>query len=190
MLRAFVFVFALAACASARAETIDLRRQSEANRAEEISFCARPSPNAFGFPGHAFVGFSHTEGAGRAFTALGRSTNAGAAPALRSYFGAPTTGLIAEERYSHIRQDCLTLLVSPADYARARAAARPRLIQLGLDDATTQRLESYALGDNDCLTFIIEVASTLRASGLRVPARQSTDLPLDYIQRLRAANAQ
>ncbi len=178
----------LALSSPAHAETIDLRQRSETNRSEEISFCARPSPNGFGFPGHAFVAFSHVEGGGRTFLALGRTTNAGAPSAIRSYFGRATSGLISQENYSHVRQDCLTVLVSPGDYERARSAARPRLAALGLPNETTQRLESYSLGSNDCLTFIIDVAATLAGSGLMLPERSRADLPLDYIEKLRAEN--
>src|SRR5690606_36732076 len=75
---------------AAGAHEKDLRRQTDAAGLTEISFCARPSPDAFGFPGHAFVAFSdQIAGGSRSFRAVGHTLAAGTGTAavVLSYFG-------------------------------------------------------------------------------------------------------
>src|ERR1700752_4782173 len=88
-----------------RAETIDLTNMSEL-AAYEVSFCARPSPDTVKrLPGHAFVAFSQATSGRRDFTAIGHTIPAGSEMAAAwSYFGVPTTGLLAEEIYTDALQ--------------------------------------------------------------------------------------
>lgn len=174
-----------------RAEVRDLATMSEAGGPYEISFCARPSPEAFGFPGHAFVVFSSGDGTGQTYTALGLTVAPDQSPidAAVSYFGVGIPGVLAEERYSHVRQTCLTLRVNKLSYDRAMAGTRPLLEQLGIASTTGPVRESYRLGANDCMSFVARVAAILAVDGLVVPERRAAELPIGYIGRLKAANA-
>ena len=151
---------------TASAREKDLRTQSDAWGETEISFCSRPSPDAFGFPGHAFVGFSEKpREQARTFRAVGHTVaaSAGLAPIVFTYFGgASVAGRQAEERYTHMKQACLTLQVDRTLYQRALAAARPTLSVLGIPDAVAASLERYSLNENDCIDFAIKVAEQLR----------------------------
>jgi hypothetical protein len=40
----------------------------------------------------------------------------------------------------------------------------------------------------DCMTFMIAVANTLSRKGVVVPARRTTELPMDYMRRFVDAN--
>lgn len=174
--------------ASASAEVIDLATMSEAG-GYEISFCARPSP-ATNKPGHAFVAFSKEAGNdNREFLSIGHTVGAGtsAAAATWSYFGSAVPGVLKEEVYTSIRQNCLTTKVNSADYAAAKALTVSPLAKMGIG-AGGPVIEAYKLGANDCMTFLIDVAQTLAPRGLKVPARGATELPMDYIQRFIAAN--
>lgn len=173
------------------AEVHDLATMSETGGPFEISFCARPSPEAFGFPGHAFVVFSSGHGTSQSYTALGLTVGPDQSPfdAALSYFGVGIPGVLAEERYSHIRQTCLTLRVNKASYDRAMAGTRPLLEQLGITGTSAPVRESYRLGANDCMSFVARVATVLADDGLVVPERRATELPIGYIERLKAANA-
>jgi hypothetical protein len=181
-----------AVAAPAAAHDKDLRTQSESWGDTEVSFCARPSPDAFGFPGHAFVGFSETpRGQPRVYRAIGHTVPAGAgiAPVVFTYFGgAPVAGRQAEERFTHMKQACLTVAVDRAVYQRALAAARPTLTIIGIPDNVAASLERYSLNENDCLDFTVRVALQIRTAGLSIPARSSTDTPAAYITKLINAN--
>lgn len=187
---AFALLSAIALPSPVEAGALDLRKRSEPGGPNEISFCARPSPNKFGFPSHAFVAFSDVQNGRRQFLALGRTIGPATSPvgAALSYFGPSVPGEISEELYTDIRQECLTVTVNRDIYEKARVAARPRLTALGLTDAAAARLESYRLGNDDCLAFILDVARAIAPAGFRVPPRATTDLPLAYIGKLRAAN--
>lgn len=91
---------------AASARETDLRTQSDGRGATEISFCSRPSPDAFGFPGHAFVGFSEEpRDQARAFRAVSHTVaaSAGLAPIEFTYFGgASVARRPGEERYTHM----------------------------------------------------------------------------------------
>jgi hypothetical protein len=177
---------------TASAREKDLRTQSDAWGETEISFCSRPSPDAFGFPGHAFVGFSEKpREQARTFRAVGHTVaaSAGLAPIVFTYFGgASVAGRQAEERYTHMKQACLTLQVDRTLYQRALAAARPTLSVLGIPDAVAASLERYSLNENDCIDFAIKVAEQLRPAGLSVPPRSAADTPGVYIAKLMNAN--
>lgn len=170
----------------------DLRTRTDADGETEISFCSRPSPNAFGFPGHAFVVFSElSRGAPRKFRAVGhtmRPTASTAAAAFTYFGGSAVAGQQAEERFTHMKQACLTLKVDRIVYERALAAARPTLVILGIPDQVAGSLERYSLNENDCVDFAIKVAQQLRTAGLSVPNRNSVETPAQYISKLVAAN--
>lgn len=179
------------AVSRASAHERDLRTQTDAGAATEINFCARPSPNAFGFPGHAFVAFSERpSGGGRTFRAVGHTvaSGIGAAAALFTYFGGSVSGQQMEERYTHVKQDCLTVKVDRSVYRQALAAARPTLTAVGIPDNAAATAERYALNGNDCIDFILRIAETLRSAGLTVPARSATDTPMQYVRKLVSAN--
>jgi len=168
----------------------DLRTKTDAAGVTEISFCARPSPNSFGFPGHAFVAFND-QSPGGSFRSVGQTVapGTGAAAAAFTYFGGGSVaGQQAEERYSHLKQDCLTLQLDRDVYQRAIATARPTLTVLGIPDQVAASVERYSLSGNDCMDFILRVAQPLKSAGLSIPARGATDTPLDYIRKMTAAN--
>ena len=97
-------------------------------------------------------------------------------------------GLLKEERYTSIRQNCLDVDVNKADYQRALAYTANPLAQLGIGSPGDIVLQAYKLGNEDCMAFAINVAKALESSGLKVPARRAMELPTDYIQRLSDAN--
>lgn len=169
----------------------DLRTHTDAQGETEVGFCARPSPNAFGFPGHAFVTFSEAPVAGpRSFRAVGHTVGAAGVPAtVFTYFGGhAVAGRQMEERFTHMKQACLVVKVDRTAYDRAVAAARPTLTVLGLPDALAASAESYALNGNDCVDFATRVATAIKPAGLSVPARSGTDQPIGYINKLISAN--
>ena len=187
-----VCVLFLAASMPTVAMEKDLRMRTDAAGLTEIGFCQRPSPNAFGFPGHAFVTFTDAAQTGsRSFRAVGHTTGAGAGPAVTAftYFGgAAVAGRQAEERFTHMKQACLTIKVDRSVFVAALAAARPTLTLLGIPEAVAASAESYALNGNDCVDFAIRIAQVLRPVGLSVPARTAVDTPASYIQKLLTAN--
>lgn len=170
----------------------DLRTHTDASGETEVSFCARPSPNTFGFPGHAFVAFSdRPTGQPRIFRAVGHtvaSSAAGPSMAFTYFGGGSVAGQQAEERYTHAKQDCLTVKVNRATYQQALAAAQPTLTALGVPANVAASAERYSLNGNDCIDFAVRVAGALRPAGLSVPARAAADTPMGFIRRLIAAN--
>jgi hypothetical protein len=106
-----------------------------------------------------------------------------------TYFGgAAVSGQQAEERYTHMKQACLTVKVDRAVYVQALAAARPTLSMVGVPDALAASAERYSLNANDCIDFALKVAQPIRAKGLIVPTRTPTDLPSTYVRKLIDAN--
>ncbi|TCP67377.1 hypothetical protein [Sphingomonas sp. PP-CE-1G-424] len=190
MMRKLLTISVLACVATgAPAKTINLATMSETG-GYEISFCARPSPNG-GKPGHAFVAFSKVTTPGnRQFLGIGHTLAAGtsATAATWSYFGSPVPGVLKEEVYTAIRQQCLTAKVNSADYNAAYALTQPPLQKMGITTVGGPVFEAYKLGDKDCMTFMISVAQILSYRGLVVPARGSVEFPMDYMQRLIASN--
>lgn len=190
--RCLVLALALCASAGALAADKDLRTRTDARGATEIGFCSRPSRAApFNFPGHTFVTFSEARpSAGRTFRSVGHTVaGAGVTPTVFTYFGGkPVAGKQAEERYTDVMQACLTVAVDREAYERAVAAARPTLTAIGLSDGVAAAAESYALNDNDCVDYAMRVAKALEPAGLKVPARAATDLPADYIAKMKASN--
>jgi hypothetical protein len=122
--------------------------------------------------------------------AIGHTVAAGtsATSAIWSYFGTPVQGLLKEELYTSIKQDCLDLRVNQEDFRQARSLAEDPLQKIGLTAREGTVFESYKLGEQDCMTFLIAVARTLESTGLKVPARGRTELPMQYIVRFISAN--
>ena len=173
------------------AKTLDLSTRSDPSGIYNVAFCARPSPDTTGKPGHAFVSYSHQGLDGdRDFLAIGHTVAAGtgAISATWSYFGDQVSGRLKEEVYTSIKQNCLDVQVNQEDFARARALANSPLTALGLSDPEGSVLQAYKLGADDCMTFLIDVANTLKSAGLKVPSRGSRELPEAYVARLVSAN--
>jgi hypothetical protein len=176
----------------AEAKVVDLRVRTDAAGAFDIGFCARPSPDTVANkPGHAFAAFSHEGADGqRDFLAIGHTVGAQVSPgaAAWSYFGEPVSGYLNAENYSSIEQRCLVARVNEEDYVRAKQLTRGPLEMMGLVRPESVVFESYKLGSQDCMTFLIDVARTLKPRGLSVPDRKSGELPMSYVERLSAAN--
>ncbi len=174
------------------ARELDLRQMTDASGAAEISFCARPSPNKFGLPGHAFVAFSITRAnGGREFRSVGHTVTEGGnlSSVVFSYFGsASVAGKQMEERYTSVKQDCLTVKVNKPAYEIALKAAQPTLANLGVSQDVAASAERYSLGRDDCVTFAHAVALSLQQYGLKVPTRGATDTPQAWIAKLKEAN--
>ena len=175
---------------STSAKTIDLRNQTDADGAlREISFCARPSPDKAELPGHAFVSFSIRKKDGtRAFRAIGHTVFS-VVDALISYSGLiPASGALIDERYTAIKQECLTLQVNQSDYEASYALAAQPLLAVGIKfDEKLPIQKAYTLGAEDCVGFVI--GQTKRyAQKVVVPKRTTNELPLPYIRRLIDAN--
>jgi len=188
----YLFAFSLLfASHQSNAKSIDLSNLTDPTGVYNVAFCARPSPDTAGKPGHAFVAYSHAAPNGdRDFVSIGHTLGAGVGPvsATWSYFGSPVSGLLKEERYTSIKQNCLDVVVNKADFNKARALAEDPLFKLGLTVQTGTVFEAYKLGLDDCMTFLISVAETLKSKGLKIPARGATELPMAYIVRFIAAN--
>lgn len=172
------------------AKEINLSSMSESTGLYEIALCARPSPDSvLRLPGHAFVSFTHIKHNGDiTLTSIGHTTDTDAIPALNSYFGYPVTGYLGKEKYTSSMQQCLRIKVNKEDYDSAFGLTASPMEQLGLAGDSDLVLRSYALSENDCITFMIEVADVLKPLGLNVPVRGSTELPLKYMERLIRSN--
>ncbi|WP_316228260.1 hypothetical protein [Bradyrhizobium sp. SZCCHNR1039] len=174
-----------------KAKEIDLSNMTDPTGVYNVAFCARPSPDSSGKPGHAFVAYSHANPDGdRDLVAIGHTVSAGVGPvsAAWSYFGDSVSGLLKEERYTSIKQNCLDVTVNKNDFNQARALAEDPLFKMGLTAQPGTVFEAYKLGLDDCMTFLISVAETLKSQGLKVPTRGATELPMAYIARFIAAN--
>jgi hypothetical protein len=170
---------------------IDLSNKTDPTGEYELGFCARPSPNSTkGWPGHAFVSFSHSTAGGRDFIAIGHTLRAGTSPAEAgwSLFGNPVGGRLKEENYTSALADCLVVKVNKDDYDRAYALTQSPLSKLGLVRGNTIVFQAYKLGAEDCVDFTVSLAKTLEARGLKVPPRNNLERPMDYLKRLVAAN--
>ncbi|WDT85937.1 hypothetical protein [Alteromonas sp. 009811495] len=172
------------------AKEIDLSNMSDPSGIYEIALCARPSPDApLNLPGHAFVSFTHIKHNGDVtLTSIGHTTDADAISALNSYFGDPVAGYLGKEKYTSSMQQCLRIKVNKDDYDSAFGLTASPMEQLGLAGNSDLVLRSYALSENDCITFMVEVADVLKPLGLNVPVRGSTELPLKYMERLIRSN--
>lgn len=172
------------------AKTLDLRNQTDADGgSREINLCARPSPDKPGLPGHAFIAFSETTKDGiRTFRAIGHTVFS-VGEALLSYTGLVTaTGALVDEKYTSIKQQCLTLQVNKADYERSYGLAAQPLKVIGIVfDETKPIQKAYSLAAEDCVGFLITQAQYFSPK-LIVPSRNSSELPLNYVRRLIDAN--
>lgn len=184
---------AVAACLlslSAQAKTIDIRKSTDADgKVREISFCSRPSPDKPGLPGHAFIAFAETPKSGAiTFRAVGHTVFS-AKEAILSYGGLiDATGALVNEKYTSVKQQCLTLQVNKADYDASYSLASQPLSNIGVKfDETKPVQKSYSLGADDCVGFMVAQAQQF-SSAITVPARKSNELPLPYIRRLIDAN--
>src|ERR1700730_157698 len=66
--------FTLAIATPTEAKTIDLSTRTDPTGTYNVAFCARPSPDSSGKPGHAFVSYSHKLPNGeRDFVAIGHT---------------------------------------------------------------------------------------------------------------------
>lgn len=181
---------AAALCASGGslfAAELDLSNRSDPAAVYNVAFCGRPSPDSTGKPGHAFVAFSRKpHGGERDFLAIGHTVAAstGAVEATWSYFGEPVPGLLKEELYTSVQQNCLDVTVNKEDYEAARSLTVSPLETMGVIPAGTPVFEAYKLGESDCMTFVMAVAGVLEPRGLRIPDRGATEFPMAYIQRL------
>jgi|SRR5262245_35848414 len=170
---------------------IDLSNKTDPSGEYELGFCSRPSPvSSKGWPGHAFVSYSHKTAGGHAFMAIGHTIPAETSPVSAgwSLFGSPVSGLLKEENYTSVLENCLIVKVNKDDYERAYAHTVSPLTKLGLVRGATTVFQAYQLADEDCVGFTIAVAKTLVQRGLKVPDRNGLEGPASYITRLIAAN--
>lgn len=182
---AALLMLALAAGAAPHRQ-LDLRNQSDASGEYSVLLCSRPSPAPAGLPGHAFVAYSHLRPGGgkRSFLALGFTTSASAVKGLLSYSAllATPAGYLDEENFTHVKEQCLVLLVNRPDFEKAYAKAMPHA---GVPALETLRYAAvYSLTRNDCVTFMVSVAGLFTARGLKVPERNVMDLPEVYLRKL------
>lgn len=165
---------------------LDLRTMSDPSGDYDISLCARPSPGG-NVPGHAFVVYSvKPPGKDRKVLSLGFTTSSGPAKAVLSYKGWLTAadGYLGEERYTSINEKCLVVHVDKAVFDKAWALSHPLASIPALADL--RLTAAYTLSENDCMTFMSKVATSLK--GVNVPARGATELPLAYVRRLIDSN--
>lgn len=177
----------------AQAVQVDLSTMSDPSGTYNVAFCGRASPGSSGLPGHAFVSYSHQlPGGDRDFLSIGLTVGpgVGAGSAGWSYFGNPVSGLLKQEQYTAISQNCLDVKVNKIDFDTARAYAQDPLAAMGLTPNPGTVFEAYKLGANDCMTFLILVAKSLQHLGLVVPDRGTGELPVPYVTRLISLNAQ
>jgi hypothetical protein len=190
---AALLVAASASSSLADGKTVDLRNHTDGDGGNrEISLCARPSPDKsglHGLPGHAFIAFSETMKNGkRTFRAIGH-TVLSAGEALLSYTGLINAeGALVDEKYTSIKQQCLTLQVNKADYQKSYALVAQPLKAIGvvLDESKPVQ-KSYSLAAEDCVGFVI-VQARLFTPNVTVPSRNNDELPLNYVRRLIDAN--
>jgi hypothetical protein len=185
LLQCLLLAVAGASASPVIAKTLDLRKQTDADGgSREISFCARPSSEK-PVPGHAFIAFSETTREGkRTFRAIGH-TAFSVSEALVSYTGLVTaTGALVDEKYTSLRQRCLTLQVNKADYDRSYRLAMQPLKSIGIVfDESRPILKAYSLAAEDCVGFMMQQA-ILFVPRINVPVRRNGELPLNYVRRL------
>ena len=166
---------------------INLANKSDLAGTFELGFCARPSPSsAKGWPGHAFVSFSQKspEGA-RTFSAIGHTVapGVGLAKAGWSLFGSPVPGILKEENYTSVMEECLIVEVNKEDFDKALGMSKSPLEKAGLK-ISGPLLEVYVLGAEDCVAWMIGIANLIRPKGLKVPERKMAESPMPYMRRL------
>lgn len=112
-----------------------------------------------------------------------------AGEALLSYTGLVTAdGALVDEKYTSIKQQCLTILVNKADYQKSYGLVAQPLKAIGVVlDETKPVQKAYSLAAEDCVGFLIAQAK-LFTPKVAVPARNSGELPLNYVRRFIDAN--
>lgn len=176
----------------ASSKIVDLRNMSDADGAlREISICARPSPGGAGLPGHAFVAFARTDSSGGlTFRTLGHTVFK-ISDAILSYNSLipATDAALVSEKYTAIKQECLTVQVNADQFQSAYAQASQPLAKLGIKfDEGKPVQKTYSLGVEDCITFAVGIVKRFADRGLKIPERKATDLPLAYVRKLIDAN--
>ncbi|RVU46014.1 hypothetical protein [Rubrivivax rivuli] len=169
-------------------KVLDLRTMSDPAGGYEISLCSRPSPSG-NIPGHAFVTYAHRpkQNARPRILSLGFTTSSGAAKAALSYkgwLGVDADGYLKEENYSSVKEKCLVAQVDKSAFDRAWSFAFPLTDIPVLESLTFKGI--YTLGENDCMDFMILVATSLK--GVKVPQRGATEFPQPYLRRLIDSN--
>lgn len=190
-MRHWFLAVAMVSATAANAKDIDLRVRTDAQGEYDVAFCARPSPAGGGLPGHMFVAFSKMTADGkRTFVAVGHTVGAGtgAVSAAWSYFGAPVNGLLKEEMYTSVRQQCLNTRVNKEVFDKAFQRTVSPLAALGITSSQDVVLQQYKLGEQDCMAYASSVADDLKPVGLKVPPRGAAELPMAYIKRLIETN--
>ena len=173
-------------------KSIDLRQQTDASGHEySISFCARPSPAPApaGVPGHAFVAYAKKPKGQNTYQylAVGLQPESAVSGLLSYSAWYPNpVGYLGEELFTHANEACLVAHVSEADFNQAYLKAKPFANLPVFTDV--KYLTRYELTANDCITFMTDVAKGFQSKGLKVPQRQTTELPLTYLRRLVDAN--
>lgn len=165
---------------------MDLRTMTDPAGEFSVSLCTRPSPTG-DIPGHAFVVYAHKPPTGnRKVLAIGFTTTSGPMKAALSYNGWLTAadGHLGEERFTHMKEKCLVTLVDKQAFDKAWSVSHPFASVPGL--ATLVWSADYRLAENDCMTFMINVAKTLPS--VKVPSRGAAELPRPYLRRLIEAN--
>jgi hypothetical protein len=170
---------------------LDLRNQTDASGEYSVSLCARPSPDTLlSLPGHAFVAYSFLpagSGSARRFLAVGFTTDSAIKGTLSfSKVLAQPTGYLEEEHFTHVKEECLVLLVSKADFDRAIAKVTPYASVPAFKDL--KYVATYSLTQNDCVTFMSSVAEVFVPRGIKLPARTATEFPTTYLRRIILSN--
>ena len=164
---------------------LNLRIRSETED-YRILFCARTSPDVGGLPGHAFVSFTKKENDSQLYLlSIGHSPNSAS---LQAALGIEVGGMLVEENYSAISQECFTVLVNVEQFEKGLSRTKSVLTRLGLQQANKQPIVfmAWQLAVKDCVTFVQSVAKSI---GLKTPPRSGLDnFPIRYIRKLAEKN--
>jgi hypothetical protein len=156
--------------AGAEPKVIDRRADRKGPAQYSLVFMTRSE-----LPGHAFVAFSEDRNSNGVGLCLVRAFGFYPGPGHKGVVG-PVPGAIVDEaaRNGLSRGEAqLIVRVDRVDYRKAEDIRR-RWVD-----------RTYQLTESDCITFSGEVAAAI---GLKVPDRERTILPVDYVRRLAAAN--
>ena len=97
-------------------------------------------------------------------------------------------GLLKEEMYTSVRQQCLNTRVNKEVFDKAFQRTVSPLAALGITSSQDVVLQQYKLGEQDCMAYASSVADDLKPVGLKVPPRGAAELPMAYIKRLIETN--
>jgi len=106
-----------------------------------------------------------------------------------SYTGLVTAdGALVDEKYTSIKQQCLTILVNKVNYQKSYGLSAQPLKAIGFVlDETKPIQKAYSLAAEDCVSFLITQAK-LFTPRVVVPSRNNGELPLNYVRRFIDAN--